>query len=125
MNLQDYLKNEMQKTTQLNENTAEAGNTSVFEGSDYMGPHHHKYVIWDNQTGYGYTGDVLVDNPDHKVNTCVADHIHLIVNWEVLPLGDGHTHKLEKPEQVAPDTDIGSVSKEAFLKTLPPQYGGV
>lgn len=109
MNLQDYLKNEMQKTAPLNENTAEAGDTEVFKGSQWMGPHHHKYVIWDNLTGYGYTSDVIVDNPDHETDlACVASHIHLIVNWEVLPLGDGHTHKLEKPSQIAPDTDIGT-----------------
>lgn len=109
MNLQDYIKNEMQRTKPLNENTAEAGDTDVFEGSQWMGSHHHKYVIWDNLTGYGYTGDVLVDNPDHKTDmACVASHVHLIVNWEVLPLSDGHTHKLLKPDQVGPDTDIGT-----------------
>ena len=107
MNLQDYFKNEMQKTKPLNDNTAEAGDVSVFDGSQWMGPHHHKYIIWDNLTGYGYTSDVIIDNPEHKKDlACVADHIHLIVNWEVLPLGDGHTHKLEKPTQIAPDTDI-------------------
>jgi hypothetical protein len=104
---------------------AEAGDTDGFEGSQWMGPHHHKYVIWDNQTGYGYTGDVLLDNPDHKEGLApCCDHIHLIMNWEVIPLGDMHTHKLLKPEQVAVDTDIGSVPREAFLKTLPPQHGG-
>jgi hypothetical protein len=46
------------------------------------------------------------------------------MNWEVIPLGDMHTHKLEKPEQVAVDTDIGSVPRDAFLKSLPPQHGG-
>ncbi|MBO7691810.1 MAG: hypothetical protein J6T10_04150 [Methanobrevibacter sp.] len=108
MNLQNYLKNEMVKTKVLNENTAEAGDCSVFEGSQWMGPHHHQYVIFDNLTGQGYTGDVLIDNPDHKEGLApVCDHIHLIVNWEVLPLGDGHTHKLEKPIKVQPDTDIG------------------
>lgn len=109
MNLQDYIKNEMQKTVPLNENTAEAGDTEVFKGSQWMGPHHHKYVVFDNLTGYGYTSDVIIDNPEHKTDLpCVASHIHLIVNWEVLPLGDGHTHKLEEPSQVAPDTDIGT-----------------
>lgn len=122
MNLQDYIKNEMHKTAPLNENTAEAGDTDMFKGSEWMGPHHHKYVIWDNLTGYGYTGDVLIDNPDHTSNlACVADHIHLIVNWEVLPLGDGHTHKLEKPEQVAPDTDIGSVNPSLYTATVLPR----
>lgn len=113
MNLQDYIKNEMMKTKPLNENTAEAGECSVFEGSQWMGSHHHQYVIFDNITGYGYTGDVLIDNPDHKTDmACVPDHIHLIVNWQVLPLGDGHTHKLEKPIKVQPDTDID-------LRTVP------
>ena len=34
--------------------------------------------------------------------------LSLDLDWEVLPLGDGHTHKLEKPSQIAPDTDIGT-----------------
>ena len=70
-------------------------------------------------------GDVLLDNPDHKEGLApVCDHIHLIMNWEVIPLGDMHTHQLLKPEQVTTDTDIGSVPRAAFLKNLPPQYGG-
>lgn len=109
MKFNEYIKKEFEKVQPLNENTAEAGDTSVFEGSPYMGPHHHKYVIWDNQTGYGYTSDVIIDNPDHKTDlACCADHIHLILNWKVLPLGDMHTHDLETPTQIAPDTDIGT-----------------
>ena len=125
MKLDDYIKQEFQKTMPLNENMAAAGDTSVFEGSQWMGPHHHKYVIWDNQTGYGYTGDVLIDNEEHKEGLApVCDHIHLIMNWEVIALGDMHTHELLKPEQVAVDTDIGSVPRDQFLKSLPPQFGG-
>ena len=124
MNLNEYIMNEFKKTI-INENMSEAGDTSIFEGNQFMGPHHHKYVVWSAETGYGYTGDVLLDNPDHKEGLApCCDHIHLIMNWEVIPLGDMHTHKLMKPEQVAVDTDIGSVPREAFLKTLPPQHGG-
>lgn len=54
---------------------------------------------------------------------CVADHIHLIINWEVWPVGDGHTHELLKPEQVAVDTDIGSVPRNQAV--IPPRGGGV
>ena len=108
MNLNEYIRNELKKTV-INENMSVTGDTSVFEGSQFMGPHHHKYIVWSTETGYGYTSDVLVDNPDHETNlACVPSHIHLIVNWEVLPLGEGHTHKLEKPSQIAPDTDIGT-----------------
>lgn len=124
MNLNEYIMNEFKKTI-INENMSEAGDTSIFEGNQFMGPHHHKYVVWSAETGYGYTGDVLIDNPDHKEGLApCCDHIHLIMNWEVIPLGDMHSHKLMKPEQVAVDTDIGSVPKDAFLKTLPPQHGG-
>ena len=124
MNLNEYIIDEFKKTI-IKENMSEAGDTSVFEGSKFMGPHHHKYVVWSAETGYGYTGDVLIDNPDHKEGLApCCDHIHLIMNWEVIPLGDMHSHKLMKPEQVAVDTDIGSVPREAFLKTLPPQHGG-
>lgn len=114
MKLDDYIVQEFRKVKPvINENMSEAGDTDAFEGSQWMGPHHHKYVIWDNQTGYGYTGDVLMDNPDHKEGLApCCDHIHLIMNWEVLPLGDMHSHKLLKPEQVAVDTDIGSVPRQ-------------
>lgn len=50
MNFNEYLNNEIKKVKPLNENTAEAGDTDVFKGSEWMGSHHHKYVIWDNQT---------------------------------------------------------------------------
>lgn len=114
MNFNDYVVQEFRKVSPvIKENMSEAGDTDTFGGSQWMGPHHHKYVIWDNQTGYGYTGDVLVDNPEHKegLSPCCS-HIHLIMNWEVVPLGDMHTHKLLRPEQVAVDTDIGSVPRQ-------------
>ena len=51
MNLNDYILQEFKKVPEvIKENMAEAGDTDIFEGSQWMGPHHHKYIIWDAQT---------------------------------------------------------------------------
>ena len=82
MNLAEYMKNECEKAT-LNENTSQLGYTDVFSGSNWMGPHRHDYVIW-NEFGYGYTSDAIAA-PDCQGQASVGGHIHQIVDGKVWP----------------------------------------
>lgn len=104
----DYITEQMQGA--LNENTSQIGLTDVFSGSEVMGPHHHEYWIFD-ETGYGRTSDAICEpanlNGETPVNK-VGGHIHSINNGVVQPAGDGHTHKLENPQKIGPDTKIFS-----------------
>ncbi|MGN0966230.1 MAG: hypothetical protein ACI4OP_01375 [Candidatus Coprovivens sp.] len=109
MNLAEYMKNECEKAT-LNENTSQLGYTDVFSGSNWMGPHRHDYVIW-NEFGYGYTSDAIAA-PDCQGQASVGGHVHQIVDGKVWPAGDGHTHTLNAPLQVATDTHIGDAKLE-------------
>lgn len=105
--LAEYVKSEVVNANVLNENTSQLGYTDVFEGSPYMGPHRHDYLIW-NEFGYGYTSDAIADpNKQSSEFGAVCGHIHQIINGVVWPAGDGHTHSLEKPLQIAPDVHIG------------------
>src|SRR5574344_790575 len=72
MNLAEYMKNECEKAT-LNENTSQLGYTDVFSGSNWMGPHRHDYVIW-NEFGYGYTSDAIAA-PDCQGQASVGARI--------------------------------------------------
>lgn len=108
MKFSDYISEEMNKA--LNENTSQIGLTDVFSGTDVMGPHHHEYWIYD-ETGDGRTSDALNEpsniNAPSPVNK-VSGHVHFIKNGVCMPVGDGHTHVLQTPSKVAPDTKIFS-----------------
>lgn len=107
-NLAEYMKEEVTKASsqQLNENISQLGYTDVFSGSNWMGPHRHDYLIW-NEFGYGYTSDAIADPNAH--GAMVGGHIHQIVDGKVWPAGDGHSHTLNAPLQIAPDTNIGDI----------------
>ena len=104
----DYI-NE-QCTNALNENTSQIGLTDTFAGSNVMGPHHHEYWIFD-EFGYGRTSDAINEpanlNAETPITT-VGGHVHHIVNGQVWPAGDGHTHKLLEPQKIDADTKIFS-----------------
>lgn len=104
----DYINEEMHKA--LNENTSQLGLTDVYSGSPYMGPHHHEYWIFD-ETGFGRTSDAISEastvNGETPIST-VGGHVHFIINGVCQPVGDGHTHTLNTPSKIAPDTKIGS-----------------
>lgn len=107
-NFTNYIKDEMTKA--LNENTSQVGLTDVFSGTDVMGPHHHEYWIYD-ETGTGVTSDAISEPANLNKETPiykVGGHVHFIRNGICMPVGDGHTHILQQPSKIAPDTKIGS-----------------
>lgn len=118
MILQDYLKNEVKKTVKLNETMAESGKTDTFKGSEWMGKHHHEYIIWSVESGYGWTGDAINDVKPGESNACVASHVHMIIDGKIMPCGDGHSHELLEPLERKPDIDIGSVNLNPSLEHL-------
>lgn len=107
-NLTEYVNDEVKLA--LNENTSQVGRTDTFSGTDVMGPHHHEFLIW-NEFGYGWTSDAICEPANLNGPTPitkVGGHTHLILNGVVQPCGDGHTHVLETPWKVCPDTQVGS-----------------
>lgn len=97
MVLAQYLKSEMESTRPVNEGTQVFGQTDVFKGDKYCGPHHHDYVLWAPNIGWGKTGDALDDPEEGKM--CAPGHEHMIVDGKVLEAA-GHTHKLLDGEKV-------------------------
>ncbi len=91
MDLAQYAISELESTRPVNESTSVYGKTDVFKGDKYCGPHHHDYVLWAPQIGWGKTGDAL-DDPE-KGKICAGTHEHMIVDGKVLE-AFGHTHKL-------------------------------
>lgn len=91
MDLAQYVKSEIESVRPIDESTQVFGETDVYKGDAHCGPHHHEYVLWSPQIGYGKTGDAL-DNPATG-KLVAATHEHMIIDGKVLEVM-GHTHKL-------------------------------
>ena len=120
MNFEQYSKNEIEhRNSQVNESTQQIGETDKFKGNKFVGPHHHEYILWAPNIGWGKTGDALDDPKKGAVN--VPTHEHMIVDGKVLEAA-GHTHELLAPSKTFLSTDppkraVATVETE-------PQTGG-
>lgn len=103
MQLNKYVKNEVERGKPLDESMFIYGKTDSYKGDKYCGPHHHDYVLWSPQIGWGKTGDALDDPEVGSGKLVAATHEHMIIGGKVLEAA-GHTHKLLKGDERL-DTD--------------------
>jgi len=120
MNFEQYSKSEIcKRADQLNESTQQIGETDKFKGNNFVGPHHHEYILWDPKIGWGKTGDALDDPKKGAAN--VPTHEHMIVDGKVLECA-GHTHELLAPSKTFLSTD--PPKRAVATVDTQPQEGG-
>lgn len=120
MNFNEYMTDAIKRRlSQLDESTQQIGETDKFKGNEYVGPHHHEYVLWSPSIGWGKTGDALDDPAKGAMN--VPTHEHMIVDGKCLEAA-GHTHELKAPTRTFLSTD----PPKAAIATIEnkPQEGG-
>jgi len=114
MNLMEKVKESTMVTSIMNESQYKIGNTSMFEGNDFMGSHHHEYILWSPQLGWGKTGDAIANTEVDGI-LIAHGHEHMIVDGVVLEVY-GHTHTLEQGDirfkTDLPKAGVTTISKD-------------
>lgn len=120
MKFNEYMKDAVQRrAAQMSESTQQIGETDKFKGNEFVGPHHHEYILWAPAIGWGKTGDALDDPKKDAMN--VPTHEHMIVDGKCLEAA-GHTHELLAPIRSFLSTDPPKAAI-ASIETAP-QNGG-
>lgn len=93
----EYYAAELKKSAAMNENILQYGDTTTCSANEpFVAAHKHTYYV--NTYGFGWTGPATDGNA----------HIHQIIDFKIVPEGDGHTHDLE------PATKHGSDAVEGI-----------